>query len=208
MIRNPYDTSMLPARPPKPVPIQQHAIDNLRYIRETMERASSFTAVPGYGGIAVGVTALVAGALAHVQGDTARWLGIWIAEALIAIAIGAYSMRRKAFAGGHSVTSAPARKFLLSFLPPLFAGAVLTATLFPAGHTSLLPGLWLLLYGTGVMTAGAFSIPVVPAMGASFAALGAVCLFAPPAWNDFFLLAGFGVLHVIYGIVIARRYGG
>jgi hypothetical protein len=199
---------MLPARPPKPVPIQQHAIDNLRYIRETMERASSFTAVPGYGGIAIGVTALISGTLAHLQSGSARWLAIWIAEALLAIAIGSYSMRRKASANGHSVTSAPARKFLLSFLPPLFAGAVLTATLFPAGHSSLLPGLWLLLYGTGVMTAGAFSIPVVPAMGACFAALGAVCLFTPSAWNDFFLLAGFGVLHVVYGIVIARRYGG
>ncbi|MBL8176973.1 MAG: hypothetical protein JNK48_20030 [Bryobacterales bacterium] len=199
---------MLPARPAKPVPIQQHAIDNLRYIRETMERASSFTAVPGYGGIAVGVTALGAGLIAHMQPDAARWLAVWIAEAILAIAIGAVSMRRKAAAGGHSVTSAPARKFVLSFVPPLFAGAVLTATLFPAGHAALLPGLWLLLYGTGVMTAGAFSIPVVPAMGASFAGLGAACLFAPPGWNDFFLLAGFGVLHVVYGIVIARRYGG
>lgn len=198
---------MLPARP-TPVPIQQHAIDNLRYIRETMERASSFTAVPGYGGMAVGATALAAGAWAHMQTDAVRWLGIWIVEALLAIAIGAYSMHRKATAAGTSVNSVPARKFALSFVPPLFAGAVLTATLFPAGHASLLPGLWLLLYGTGVMTAGAFSIPVVPAMGACFAGLGAICLFAPAAWNDYFLLAGFGVLHVVYGFVIARRYGG
>ncbi|MFN7934857.1 MAG: hypothetical protein U0R19_16125 [Bryobacteraceae bacterium] len=198
---------MLPARP-KPVPIQQHAIDNLRYIRETMERASSFTAVPGYGGIAMGLTAVLAGVLAHVQGDSTRWLTVWLVEALVAIGIGAYSMQRKALADGHSVTSAPARKFLLSFVPPLFAGAVLTVALFPAGHTALLPGLWLLLYGTGVLTAGAFSVPVVPVMGANFAGLGAVCLFAPPAWNDYFLIAGFGLLHVIYGFVIARRYGG
>lgn len=198
---------MLPARP-KPVPIQQHAIDNLRYIRETMERASSFTAVPGYGGMAMGVTAVLAGALAHMQADATRWLTVWLVEALVAIGIGAYCMQRKALAGGQSVTSAPARKFLLSFVPPLFAGAVLTVALFPVGHTALLPGLWLLLYGTGVLTAGAFSVPVVPVMGASFAGLGAVCLFAPPAWNDYFLAAGFGVLHVIYGWVIARRYGG
>lgn len=198
---------MLPARS-KPVPIHQHAIDNLKYIRETMERASSFTAVPGYGVAAVGVTALLAGVVAHLQPKATAWLAVWIAEALVALAIGAYCMHRKASAGGQSVTSAPARKFALSFIPPLFAGAVLTATLFPSGHLSLLPGLWLLLYGTGVMTAGAFSIPVVPAMGASFAALGAVCLFTPPAWNDLFLLAGFGMMHVVYGFVIARRYGG
>lgn len=198
---------MLPARP-KPVPIHHHAMENLRYIRETMERASSFTAVPGYGGVAVGITALIAGAAAHMQRDSRRWLTIWLMEGLVALLIGAFSMQRKAAAAGSSVVSAPARKFALSFIPPLVAGGILTATLFPAGHVSLLPGIWLLLYGTGVMTAGAFSIPVVPAMGASFAALGTLCLVAPAAWNDFFLLAGFGVLHVVFGMVIARRYGG
>lgn len=198
---------MLPARP-KPIPIQDHAIENLRYIRETMERSASFTAVPGRGGVAMGVTAILAGILSLLVSDEQQWLAIWLLEALAAIGIGMYSMHRKAAAAGSSVTSAPARKFVLSFVPPLFAGAVLTGVLFPAGQMRLLPGLWLLLYGTGVMTGGAFSVPVIPVMGACFVGLGAVSLFSPAAWGTGFLIAGFGVLHVIFGYLIARRYGG
>ncbi|MCC6345379.1 MAG: hypothetical protein IT166_24470 [Bryobacterales bacterium] len=198
---------MLPARP-EPVPIHQHALDNLRFIRETMERTSSFTAVPGWGGVAMGVTASLAAILAGLQADSERWLSIWLIEALLAIGIGVYSMHRKAVRGGSTVFSAPTRKFALSFAPPLLAGCILTGALFPAGQARLLPGLWLLLYGTGVMTGGAFSVRVVPAMGACFAGLGAVCLFSPEAWGNWFLLAGFGVLHMIFGAWIARRYGG
>ncbi|MCC6392142.1 MAG: hypothetical protein IT167_16195 [Bryobacterales bacterium] len=198
---------MLPARS-KPVPIQQHALDNLRFIRETMERTSSFTAVPGWGGVAMGATAVVAAILAGFQADTQRWLSIWLLEALLAIGIGIFSMHRKAVEGGSTVFSAPARKFALSFAPPLLAGCILTGALFPVGQARLLPGLWLLLYGTGVMTGGAFSVRIVPAMGACFVGLGAVCLFSPESWGNWFLLAGFGVLHMVFGVLIARRYGG
>ncbi|HUQ95528.1 MAG TPA: hypothetical protein VM120_27875 [Bryobacteraceae bacterium] len=187
----------------KAVPIHQHAIDNLRFIRETMERASSFTAVPGWGGFAMGATATLAALLAMRQPDPQTWLSIWLLEALIAIGIGVYSMQRKA-----TLVSAPARKFALSFAPPLAAGVLLTGALVSAGQQKLLPGLWLLLYGTGVMTGGAFSVRIVPVMGACFLGLGGVCLFSPPAWGNWFLLAGFGILHMVFGFVIARRYGG
>ncbi|MBI3209195.1 MAG: hypothetical protein HYZ37_09890 [Candidatus Solibacter usitatus] len=194
--------------PPKPVSIQQHAIENLRFIRETMERASSFTAVPGWGGAIMGGTAICAAIIAAFQTDQRQWLSVWLSEALLAIAIGLYAMHRKAVAAGSSVMDPPARKFALSFVPPLFAGAVLTAALFPTGHSDLLPGIWLLLYGTGVMTGGAFSARIVPAMGAFFIGLGGVSLFAPPSWGNWFLLVGFGIVHMIFGVVIARRYGG
>lgn len=197
---------MMPARP-KPVPIHEHAIDNLRFIRETMERASNFTAVPGWGGVAMGLTAVIAAIIALLQTDVQQWLAVWLVEALVAIGIGAYSMHRKALAGGSSIMSAPARKFALSFAPPLVVGALMTASLFPAGRNHL-PGLWLLMYGAGVMTGGAFSVRVVPVMGACFIGLGGVCLFSPAAWGNWFLLAGFGILHIVFGIVIARRYGG
>lgn len=193
---------------PKPIPIHEHAIDNLRFIRETMERASSFTAVPGWGGAAMGATAIVAALLGFLQSDERQWLAVWLIEALLAIGIGMYSMHRKAVAGGSSVLSAPARKFALGFAPPLFAGAVVTLALADAGHIKLLPGIWLLLYGAAVMTGGAFSVRVVPVMGMCFTGLGAVCLFSPAAWGNWFLLMGFGVLHLVFGVLIARRYGG
>ena len=191
----------------KPIPLQDHAMDNLRYIRETMERAGSFTAVPGWGGVAMGVTALAASAIAMRQTPAGNWLAIWLSEGVLAIAIGILAMWRKASAAGLPVWSAPARKFVFSFVPPLMVGAALTAALWRAGVVAAIPGVWLMLYGAGVITGGAFSVPVVPVMGACFLVEGALAVFSP-AWNDFWLGLGFGGLHILFGAIIARRYGG
>jgi hypothetical protein len=198
---------MQPARN-KAIPIHEHAIENLQFIRDTMERASAFTAVPGWGGFIMGLTAIGAALLAAQQSTTQGWVAVWLTEALIAIGIGVFSMYRKAVAAGSELLSSPARKFALSFAPPLLAGALLTSVLSAKAQYELLPGLWLMLYGTGVVTGGAFSVRIVPVMGMCFTGLGAVCLFAPPAWGNWFLMAGFGGLHIVFGILIARRYGG
>jgi hypothetical protein len=115
--------------PPEPIPLHTHALDNLRYIRETMERAGSFTAVPGWGGVLMGVTALAAAGFASHAQSRGMWLAIWLSEALVAMGVGVLAMRRKARAAGLPLWSAPARKFVFSFFPSLFAGAVLTAAL-------------------------------------------------------------------------------
>jgi len=143
--------------PSEPIPLHTHALDNLRYIRETMERAGSFTAVPGWGGVLMGVTALAAAGIASHAGSRGIWLAIWLGEALVAMGVGVLAMWRKARAAGLPLWSAPARKFIFSFVPPLFAGAVLTLALWQAGAVASIPGLWLMLYGTGVITGGAFS---------------------------------------------------
>ena len=184
------------------------AMDNLRFIRETMERATSFTAVPGWGGVAIGVTALAATALAIRQRTTRAWLMTWLIEALLALAIGGWTMQRKARAGESTVLSGPGRKFALSLLPPLLAGAILSVVLYRADVFFALPGLWLLLYGTGVVTGGAFSVRIVPVMGLCFMALGTLALSAPAAYGNWFMAAGFGGLHIVFGIIIARRHGG
>jgi hypothetical protein len=183
-------------------------MDNLRYIRETMERASSFTAVPGWGGVVIGVTALVAAAVAARQPTLHAWLMAWLFEALLALAIGSWAMNRKARAAESTLLSGPGRKFALSLFPPLLAGAVLSVVLYRAHVFQTLPGVWLLLYGTGVVTGGAFSVRVVPVMGLCFMALGTVALWAPLALGNWLMAAGFGVLHIVFGIIIARRYGG
>jgi hypothetical protein len=192
----------------EPIPLQSHAIDNLRYIRETMERAGSFTAVPGWGGVAMGLTALASALLASRQITPRAWLETWLIEGTLAIALGILAMWRKASAAGLPLWSSPARKFVFSFVPPLVAGAALTVVLWNAGLTAAIPGVWLMLYGTGVITGGAFSVPVVPVMGACFLAEGALATFAPVAWGDFWLGLGFGGLHILFGFIIARRYGG
>ncbi len=185
-----------------------HAEHNLRFIRATMERASSFTAVPGWGGVAMGITALAAAALSLRARTPGEWLAIWLAEACVAIAIGLWAMARKARRTNTDLFSGPARRFLLTLIPPLAAAALLTLALEREGLVSLLPGIWLLLYGTAVVTGGAMSVRTVLVMGALFMLLGAAALSSPPAWGTAYLAAGFGGLQIVFGVAIARRHGG
>lgn len=191
-----------------PSPIETRAADNLRFIRAAMERASSFTAVPGWGGVAMGVTALGAAAVARTAATPQVWLGIWFAEAFLAFSIGLAAMVRKARRSQTPLFSGPARRFFLTLSPPLAAGAVLTLALERLGHTEVLPGLWLILYGAAVVTGGAYSVRVVPAMGALFMLLGAAALGSPQAWGTAYLAAGFGGLQIVFGFIVARRHGG
>jgi hypothetical protein len=199
-----------PLRSPKrqPIPIDARAADHLRYIRETMERAAEFTAVPGWGGIAMGITALAAAFFASRQTTPRAWLAVWLVEAFVAVSIAAPAAATKAHRANSRLFSGPGRKFLLSFAPPIAVGGLLTFILFHAGVAAAIPGVWLLLYGTAVVTGGAFSVRVVPVMGLCLMALGAAALFAPAAWGDAFMAVGFGMLQIFFGAWIAKYYGG
>ena len=191
-----------------PHPLRDQALDNLRFIRQTMERAGSFTAVPGWGQVAVGVTALLAAFVAARQTSVELWLATWLGEAVVALAIGGSTMVRKAYAVNDPILSGPGRRFGLSVLPPMVVGGLLTIALYRAGLWQALPGTWLLLYGAGFVTGGAFSVRIVPVMGLCFMFVGSVALFAPAAWGTWCMAAGFGGLHIVFGAIIARRYGG
>jgi hypothetical protein len=190
-----------------PVPIGHRAADNLRFIRDTMERAASFTAVPGWGGVLIGITALAAGAFAFGRPARQEFF-VWVAEAVLALSIGFLGVGLKSKRLALSPSSRAARRALLSFMPPLLAGAVLTVVLYRIGALSVLPGLWLLLYGAAVVTGGAFSVRIVPVMGLCFMLVGLAALLAPQSFGDLFLVVGFGTLHIVFGVVIARRHGG
>jgi hypothetical protein len=200
--------SPLRTPPREPIPIDARAADHLRYIRETMERAAEFTAVPGWGGVAMGLTAIGAAWIASRQASPRAWLTVWLVEAFVAVAIAASSAATKAHRGSARLLSGPGRKFLLSFTPPIIVGGLLTFALFQAGVQTELPGIWLLLYGTAIVTGGAFSVRVVPVMGLAIMGLGAIALFAPSNWGDAFMGAGFGVLQICFGLWIARNHGG
>jgi hypothetical protein len=187
--------------------MQERAMDNLRFIRQTMERAGTFTAVSGWGEVVIGITAVVA-ALIAARLPLVGWVTIWLLEAILAAGIAALSMALKARAAGMPLISGPARKLVLSFSPPMLCGMVLTALFVSRGLEGLLPGCWLLLYGTGVVTAGTYSVRIVPVMGSVFMMLGALTLFAPASWATALLITGFGGLHIVFGTLIARRYGG
>ena len=208
------------------VPHDERAASQLRFIRETMQRTATFTAVSGWGGVAMGVTALFAALLASQQSTVFGWMRVWGAEALVGIAIGAWATARKAQASDAPLLSGQGRKFLLGLLPTVLAGIALTLAVygFDVGPTQeyfvrkgaveataslrLLPGLWLLLYGAGVVAAGMFSIRFIPMMGGLFMLLGALALLSPAAWGDAWMAAGFGGLHLAFGFLIAKQYGG
>ena len=189
-------------------PLHDRAAENLRFIRETMERAGTFTAISGWGIAAVGVLAMVAAFVARLR-PTVEWrVGTWVTTAAACIALSLWATARKARRSELSMVSGPAQKLALAFSPAMVVGALLTAALLRIGANDLLPGVWLLLYGTAVVAGGAFSVRIIPVMGLSFMVLGAAALFAPPALGDWLMVAGFGLVHVVFGTQIARRHGG
>jgi hypothetical protein len=183
-------------------------MEDLRFIRRTMENGNAFTAVPGWGGVGMGVTALAAAAIAAGRATPEGWLGVWAAEAVVAAGIGTWAIERKARRVGLPVLSGTGRKVLLGFTPPALAGIVLTLALWQAGTTRVIPGVWLLLYGVAVVAGGIFSVRVVPLMGGCFMVLGTVALLLVPDARDTLMAVGFGGLHVVFGAIIARGHGG
>jgi hypothetical protein len=196
------------ARRPDPLPLHGQAIDDLRYIRRTMERAGAFTAISGWGLVGTGVTALVAAAVAAFQPTTEAWLGTWLAEALLALAVNLWTSQRKARAALVPLMNGPGRMFVFSFAVPMAVGALLTVALMDGPEAGRLAAVWLLLYGAGISTGGAFSVRIVPTMGIAFLFLGAAALFSPVGWATGYLAVGFGALHIVFGTLIARRHGG
>lgn len=192
----------------KPVAMHSHAMDNLRFIRSAMESSGSFTSVPGLGGVVVGLTGLFAGVLAGLPGFAADWLTIWVVAAMVALVQGGLFMTKKARGQGVSLWRGVARRFFFSVTPPLVAAAVLTVLLSGTAVSGAIPGLWLVMYGSAVISGGTYSVRPVPVMGICFMVLGLVALVAPQTWSNTLLTLGFGGLHIIFGAIIARRYGG
>ncbi len=197
-----------PQPDPGEVPaLHVRAMDNLGFIRDAMERASSFTGIPGWGGVAMGVVASVAGVVGQRAGSPREWLQAWLLAALVAGVVGSVALVTKVRRAQGYILTRPLRRFLLGYLPPIGVGLFLTLSLVGHGAFSVLPGMWLLLYGAALVTGGASSVRIVPVMGACFMALGVLALARPQAGNLFMIL-GFGGLHLVFGALIARRHGG
>lgn len=191
-----------------PPSLGDRAFDNLQFIRETMERSTHFTAVPGYGGMLMGATAIGAAFIANAQIYLRNWLIVWAIEAVLAFFIGILAMWQKSKTANVSLTSAPARKFALSFLPSLVVGIVITLGLWRFEHFEVMIPVWLLCYGAAVVSGGAFSVKAVPVMGWCFIALGAIAFLIPAGYGNSMMALGFGIVHVVFGFVIGRKYGG
>ena len=190
-----------------PAALHERAVADLRFIRQTMEGASAFTTLSGAALVAIGLSAVGASLLAGLT-PGATWLRVWVAEAALALAVGVLATVWKARTARLPLLAGPLRKFGLALAAPSLAGAVLTVALAREGLHALLPGVWLMLYGSGLLAGGAFSIRLVPVMGACFLSLGAATTLAPPALGPFALMLGFGGLHVAFGALVVRGHGG
>jgi hypothetical protein len=192
----------------EPPALHVRAMDNLAFIRDTMEAAGAFTAVSGWGMVAVGIIATIAATIASAQQSPLRAIYVWMAAAVLAPCVSLWAIVRKARGANIPLLSGPGRKFILSFSPPMLVGALLTIVLYRGCLLPTIPGMWLLLYGTGVVAGGAFSVRIVPVMGICFMLAGTLALFTPVSWNDWIMAAAFGGLHIVFGFAIARRHGG
>jgi len=190
------------------IPLEARAGEHLRVIRETLERSASFSTIPGWGGAAMGLTGAAAAVCAWRAGSPERWLEVWLAAAVVASSIGLAAMWRSARRAGLPLLAGPGRRFAVVFAAALFSGALLTLALERSGQFSLLPALWLLLYGTALVGGGTISVTMVRSMGYGFLLLGAAAVFVPLAVANWLLGAGFGVLQIIVGILLARRQRG
>jgi hypothetical protein len=194
--------------PNEPVNIGDRAIDNLKFIRETMERSTVFTSVPGYGGILMGATAIVAAYIAHSQIFIRDRLTVWLTEACLAFFIGLLAMWQKTKISKTSLFSTPARKLLMNSLPPMLCGVFITLGLWRLGHFEAMIPVWILTYGAAVVCGGAFSVKAVPLMGWCFIALGAIAFFLPVSLGNVMMGLSFGALHIVFGFIIGRKFGG
>jgi hypothetical protein len=193
----------------EPVRIENRAFDNLHYIRTTMERAGAFTAVPGWGGVAMGSSALVAAWVAAQQSTDAAWLRVWLIELVAGLLLAGGSLVWKARRARVPLIEGPARRFVIGFVPPVLAGGVLTWALAASGQHGMLPAVWLLMYGSGTIAGGSASVRAVPIMGGLFFLLGLLALpMVTDVSGDVWMAAGFGLLHIVFGGIIAWRYGG
>jgi hypothetical protein len=197
-----------PAGPAEITTVTAHAAENLLFIRQTMERSATFSAVPGVGGALMGGVGLIAAAIAAIQPTAERWLAVWLAAAVVALIVGLVAMRQKAARQGAALAGAVGRRFALALAAPLVAGAALTLGLWLNGVWTLMPPTWLLLYGTGVLTGGAFSVAPMRVLGVAFMAIGLAAVATPPEWGNVWLGIGFGALQIGFGAYIARRHGG
>ena len=192
----------------RPIAVATRAADNLHFIRATMERSVLFTALPGSAGLLLGIDGIAAALLGVRAESVEQWLVVWISAAFLGLAIGLWSVARRARQLSVPLTRGPARSFAVGLAVPLMAGALITGALWRYGAFGAMPATWMLLYGSALLSAGTFSLRRVRSMGAAFFALGALSLSAslpPVGWATNGLLAlAFGGLHLIFAVLVAR----
>jgi hypothetical protein len=185
------------------VQIETHAAASLRYIRNSMESATSF-ALPGSAGVAMGAVGLLAAVLSSAPSMQRHWFLIWLIAAVVAGGLGGSLVIRPSSLRGLALSGTPIRKFAFCLLPSMFGGAVLTGVLWSYGNLNAIPGTWLLLYGCALIAASVPTTRTIGIMGGLFVGLGLLAFLLPDRLQILLLGIGFGGLHVLFGFLIGR----
>ena len=186
------------------VALESHALGTLQYIRASIEAASQF-AVPGSAGVAMGAVGVLAAVLCAQPAFAPHWFRIWLVAAAAAFLGGSALMAHQSLRSGTALFRGPVRKFLMCLCPALAVGVILTVQLWLSASPRMIPAVWLLMYGCGVLAASTMTVRPVALMGALFLALGVAALELPFARQNLLLGAGFGGLHIIFGLAISAR---
>lgn len=193
---------------PDTVTVESHAEQQLRYIRDTMTRASTYTMVPGWGGVCMGVIALTASVVASQTRDERLWVGIWVGAAVLAVVVGSLMVARKATKAQTPIFTGTGLRFWMCLTTAVAVGFLLTVALYARGLFDLMPGVWMLLFGMGITTGGVFSVRLVRVIGVGFLITGGIALFLPLSWGNALMAISFGGFEIVAGYIIARNYGG
>lgn len=195
------------------------ARENLRVIRQTMERSTQYSTLSGWSGILIGVVALIGVYLtdrqigaAIAQGHPVKTvhpaLGmIWLSALVLAVGIEFACNKRRAVRVGKRVASRLGAHIILAALPAFFGCGVLTVFFYVHGLVSYIWGVWMLCYGLAICSVGLFSLRQVSYLGAAFVVAGALTLLFPVKLHLLMMALTFGGFHIVYGITMARRNG-
>ena len=193
----------------------EEARENLRVIRQTMERSTKYSTLSGISGVLVGLAGIAGVVATWVLGPGAaiyhhplRLASIWIVTLFTAIGIDLICNKRRAARVGKHIVSSLGAHIVLAALPAFFAAGILTYFFFQHHLLIYLWGVWMLCYGLAICAVGLFSVRPATYLGSAFVIAGAATLLMPAVPYHLIMMAvTFGGFHILYGVLMARRHG-
>jgi len=189
--------------------------EDLRAIRKIMEDSSRFLSLSGLSGVFAGIFALAGSAIAYiairnneVSGVSGTDLVLFfdaLAVLVATLATGVYLSYRKAARTGSRIWSITVRRMLSNLLIPLIAGAVFILFFYlRQDYNYILPAM-LIFYGLALVSAGKFTFGEIHYLGILEVLAGILALIFP-GLALFFWAFGFGILHILYGLIMHFKY--
>jgi hypothetical protein len=198
---------------------EQEYIDALKEIRSIMHRSTRFISLSGLSGVAAGIYALTGayfayrllyengGGLSHPWGQVIRQLVILAVSALIlTLATGTWLSYLKAKREGRVFWGQGSMQFLVDISIPLLAGGIFTIMIMLQGYFGMIVPALLVFYGLALVHGGRYTVTDIQWPGYIEIILGLVCAMLPE-YGLIFWAMGFGLLHIIYGIIMSLKYG-